>query len=77
MQSLRSALAGRGILLVTHRLTDLEDMDEIIVLEHGRVIERGRQSELLAQNGLFAAMWKLQNRVIFDADGTFSDWLAS
>jgi thiol reductant ABC exporter CydC subunit len=49
------ALAGeRGILLITHRLTGLEAMDEIVVLDGGRVVERGTHAELLARGGGYA-----------------------
>ncbi|MGH8225450.1 MAG: thiol reductant ABC exporter subunit CydC [Gammaproteobacteria bacterium] len=46
----------RGLLLITHRLAGLERMDEIVVMDRGRVIERGGHAELLAQNGLYRRM---------------------
>ena len=53
-------LAGvddQAILLITHRLAGLEAVDEVIVLEDGRAVERGAHRELLAAAGLYASMW--------------------
>jgi ABC-type multidrug transport system fused ATPase/permease subunit len=48
---------GRGTLLVTHRLSGLEDVDEIVFLDGGRVVERGTHAELLARGGRYAGAW--------------------
>ena len=48
----------RAVLLITHRLAGLEDVDEVIVLEAGRVIERGTHSQLLHRGGRYADMWR-------------------
>lgn len=63
MAAIRQAMGGRSVLLITHRLTGLEEMDEILVLDGGRVVERGRYDELLAGRGLFYEMWRLQQDV--------------
>ena len=47
-------------LAIAHRLSTVADADEILVLEHGRIRERGRHAELLARGGLYAHMWRLQ-----------------
>jgi ABC-type multidrug transport system fused ATPase/permease subunit len=47
MQSLSKLMAQRTTLLITHRLVGLEQMDTILVLEHGRVVEQGRHEDLL------------------------------
>ncbi len=60
MDALPEAMRGRSVLLITHRLAGLEAMDEIIVLDHGRVVERGHHAGLLAQDGLYQQMWSLQ-----------------
>ncbi|MCA9973468.1 MAG: thiol reductant ABC exporter subunit CydC, partial [Anaerolineales bacterium] len=51
---------GRSLLLITHRLVGLEAMDEILVLDGGRVVENGRHAQLLAQQGLYATLWQQQ-----------------
>ncbi len=48
---------GRSTLLITHRLTGLEEVDEIIVLDAGRVVERGTHEDLLAASGRYATLW--------------------
>ena len=47
----------RAVLIITHRLVGLEAADEIVVLDRGRVAERGRAAALRARDGLFARMW--------------------
>lgn len=55
--ALRVAAAGRSLVLITHRLAGLENMDEVIVLRAGRVVERGRQADLVQVGGDFARLW--------------------
>jgi ABC-type multidrug transport system fused ATPase/permease subunit len=53
--------ATRGTLLITHRLAGLDAVDEVIVLDGGRVVERGSHAELLARGGRYAAMWERED----------------
>jgi thiol reductant ABC exporter CydC subunit len=48
----------RTTLLITHRLTGLEKVDEVIVLDHGRVLERGTHAELVGLGGRYAELWR-------------------
>ncbi len=54
--------SGRSLLLITHRLVGLENMDEILVLDQGRIVERGTHADLLVSRGLYHRLWDLQNR---------------
>ncbi len=64
MQSIHSLMEGRTALVITHRLVELENADEILVLQSGRIVERGRHAELLQANRLYRRMWDLQNKVL-------------
>jgi ATP-binding cassette, subfamily B, heavy metal transporter len=57
---LKSAAMGKTALVIAHRLSTVVDAHEIVVLEAGRVVERGAHAELLAQGGRYAQMWRLQ-----------------
>ena len=58
-----SALAAqRTSLVIAHRLSTIVDADEIVVLDGGRVAERGNHRQLLRANGLYAKLWALQQR---------------
>jgi ATP-binding cassette, subfamily B, heavy metal transporter len=63
--SLRKVSADHTTLVIAHRLSTVVDADEIIVLEQGKIVERGRHDDLLARNHLYAAMWRRQQ----DGDG--------
>jgi len=57
---LKSAAQGKTALVIAHRLSTIADAHEIIVLDQGRVVERGSHPVLLAQGGRYARMWQLQ-----------------
>ncbi|MFT7721604.1 MAG: ABC transporter ATP-binding protein/permease [Roseateles sp.] len=57
---LDAAGRDRTVLVIAHRLSTVVDAHEILVLEQGRIVERGRHAELLARGGRYAAMWRLQ-----------------
>lgn len=54
----------RSLLWITHRLIRLESAHTILVMDHGRIAERGRHDQLIAANGLFARMIRQQNQVL-------------
>ncbi len=58
--SLREVSRNRTTLVIAHRLSTVVDADEILVLDHGEIVERGRHGDLLTKNGAYAAMWNRQ-----------------
>jgi ABC-type multidrug transport system fused ATPase/permease subunit len=64
VETLQRVTTNKSVLWITHRLVDLEAMDEIIVLDKGQIVERGTQAELLEQDGLYKKLWDLQNRAL-------------
>jgi ATP-binding cassette subfamily B protein len=58
--ALREVSANRTTLVIAHRLSTVIDADEILVLDEGRVVERGTHAALLAREGLYAEMWRRQ-----------------
>ncbi|TDD35409.1 ABC transporter ATP-binding protein [Actinomadura sp. KC06] len=59
-RALRTALAGRTSLVIAHRLSTIREADQILVIDGGRVAERGRHEELLLQGGLYAELYRTQ-----------------
>jgi ABC-type transport system involved in Fe-S cluster assembly fused permease/ATPase subunit len=53
---------SRTSLIIAHRLSTVVEADEILVMDGGRIVERGRHPELLGQNGVYAHMWALQQQ---------------
>ena len=58
--ALRKVSENRTTLVIAHRLSTVIDADEIIVLEAGRIVERGRHRQLLQKKGVYATMWDRQ-----------------
>jgi ATP-binding cassette subfamily B protein len=59
-KALSVALAGRTALVIAHRLSTVREADQILVLDDGRIVERGRHSELVAAGGLYAELYRTQ-----------------
>jgi len=70
--SLRQLAAGRTVVLITHRLASVRAADRIFFMERGRLVEQGRHEELMALNGRYAELVRLQNTLhaLPDAGGT-------
>jgi ATP-binding cassette, subfamily B, bacterial len=59
-RALKTALAGRTSLVIAHRLSTIREADQILVIDEGRVRERGKHEELLAAGGLYAELYRTQ-----------------
>ncbi|MGV1007372.1 MAG: ABC transporter ATP-binding protein [Dermatophilaceae bacterium] len=59
-RALDAALDGRTALVIAHRLSTVRNADEILVVDRGRIVERGRHTELLAYGGLYADLYRTQ-----------------
>jgi ATP-binding cassette subfamily B protein len=59
-KAFKTALKGRSSLVIAHRLSTILNADEILVLEHGQIVERGKHQALLKQKGLYAELYRKQ-----------------
>src|SRR5204862_669721 len=57
METIKELMRGRTTLIATHRLATIHNLDQIIVLDHGRIIEQGRGPELIARGGIYAKLY--------------------
>ena len=66
LETLFGVMKQKTSILITHRLIGLENVDEIIVMNHGRIVERGAHVELVQQDGLYRRLLDFQNRILDD-----------
>ena len=67
-QALWRLMEGRTALVVAHRLSTVARMDQLVVLDHGRIVEKGTHSELLRLAGTYARLWQHQSGGFLDGD---------
>ena len=65
-EALERLIAGRTSLVIAHRLSTIRDADQILVIQQGQIIERGTQEELLAHEGLYAKLARIQNTTFIE-----------
>jgi ATP-binding cassette subfamily B protein len=53
-------LTGRTSLVIAHRLSTVREADQLLVIDDGRIVERGTHASLLAENGLYAELYRTQ-----------------
>ena len=63
-------MAGRTSLIIAHRLSTILDVDQILVIRHGEIVERGTHTELLLQDGYYSKLFHLQFK---NKNGAISD----
>ena len=72
-KAMNVAASAHTAIVIAHRLSTVIDADEILVLDHGKVAERGKHEELLAQNGIYATLWRRQHQHGSDDSSETSD----
>jgi ATP-binding cassette subfamily B protein len=65
-EALFKLMEGRTAIVIAHRLSTVQKMDRIIVLDHGRIVEQGTHKELLRANGTYAGLWNRQSGGFID-----------
>ncbi len=59
--AIKEATEGKTVLMVAHRLSTVKNADQILVMDKGKIIERGSHEELIALDGAYASLWNIQN----------------
>jgi ATP-binding cassette subfamily B multidrug efflux pump len=60
-------MAGKTVIAIAHRLSTIAQMDRLVVIEQGRIVEQGSHRELIAHGGHYAALWRRQAGGFLDA----------
>ena len=60
LSRLRGVMRSRTSILISHRISTVRDADQIVVLDHGALVERGKHDELIARGGYYAELYKQQ-----------------
>ena len=60
-ENLFALMEGKTVIAIAHRLSTLTEMDRLIILDKGKIIEAGSHAELVAQGGIYADLWQRQS----------------
>ena len=63
LDALERLMEGRTTVMIAHRLSTVRGVDQILVLDHGRIVQRGTHDELVAEGGLYGHLWEAQTRI--------------
>jgi len=65
--SLGTLMAGKTVIAIAHRLSTIAQMDRLVILDRGRIVEQGRHDDLLRRGGVYADLWRRQSGGFIDA----------
>ena len=68
LETLFKSMRGKISLLITHRLIGLENVDTILVMDNGQIVESGSHNELIDYNGLYRRLRDLQNQILVEME---------
>ena len=67
-QNFMALMEGKTVIAIAHRLSTISQMDRLIVIDEGRILEQGTHDELIAQSGLYSELWARQSGGFLDAE---------
>jgi ATP-binding cassette, subfamily B, multidrug efflux pump len=73
LKTIRNEMNGRTLIMISHRISTIKEADQIIVLDHGEIVERGTHSSLIKQNGIYKKMFDQQTTELSMAEKDFPD----
>jgi ATP-binding cassette subfamily B protein len=66
--ALERLMEGRTAFIIAHRIQSVMNADQILVFDEGRIVQRGRHEELIAQEGLYKRIFEMQSRIEFELE---------